>query len=66
MEKFYYCSEQIEMRDMCKQQCNYCATYFHKLECDRREEDLKEWVENNKGLSIPMYSEDGFEGEIER
>jgi hypothetical protein len=26
----------------------------------------KYWVENNKGLSIPMYSEDGFEGEIER
>lgn len=36
------------------------------LECDRREEDLLEWVENKKGLSIPMYSEDGFEGEIER
>lgn len=26
----------------------------------------KYWTDNNKGLSIPMYSEDGFEGEIER
>ena len=58
MEKFYYCSEQIEMRDMCKQQCNYCATYFHKLECDRGEEYLKEWVENIKN-SKPL--EAGFQ-----
>ena len=50
MEKFYYCSSEIEMRDKCLKQCEYCITYFHKLECDRREEDLLEWVENNKGL----------------
>lgn len=66
MEKFYYCQSEIEFRDKCQKQCNHCKTYYYPLEQERKMEDLKEWVESNKGLSIPMYSEDGFEGEIER
>ena len=66
MEKFYYCQSEIEFREKCKQACDHCKIYYYPLEQERKMEDLKEWVENNKGLSIPMYSEDGFEGEIER
>ena len=66
MENFHYCSTEIEQGNKCLKQCNHCATHFHKLECDRREEDLLEWVESRKGLSTPMYSEDGFEGEVEK
>lgn len=65
-EKFYYCQSETEFREKCKHQCNHCKIYYYPLEQERKMEDLKEWVENNKGLSIPMYSKDGFEGEIER
>lgn len=64
-EKFYYCQSEIEFRDKCQKQCNHCKTYYYPLEQERKMEDLKEWVENRKGLSIPMYSENGFDGEIE-
>ena len=66
MEKFYYCQRDVEGQSKCIEQCNHCKIYYYPLEQERKMEDLKEWVENNKGLSIPMYSEDGFEGEIER
>lgn len=66
MEKFYYCQRDVEGQSKCKQACDHCKIYYYPLEQERKMEDLKEWVENNKGLSIPMYSEDGFEGEIER
>lgn len=66
MERYYYCQSEIEFREKCKKACDHCKIYYYPLEQERKMEDLKEWVENNKGLSIPMYSEDGFEGEIER
>jgi len=47
-EKFYYCSIEIEQGKMCKTQCEYCKNYFYPLEKERKMEDLKDWVENNK------------------
>lgn len=50
MEKFYYCQSEIEFREKCKKACDHCKIYYYPLEQERKMEDLKEWVENNKGL----------------
>jgi hypothetical protein len=55
-EKFYYCQSEIEFREKCQKQCNHCKTYYYPLEQERKMEDLKEWVENNKN-SKPLEAD---------
>ncbi len=50
-KKYYYCQYQIETdKEACGNQCNHCKNYYYPLEQERKMEDLKEWVERNKGL----------------
>lgn len=46
--KYYYCKAEIEGQKSCPNQCNHCKEYYYPLEEERRQEDLREWIENKK------------------